>query len=213
MDLADLFVPVACDAQEADFPLDILPGKSTRGDVYLVKQWTLLSSVVCSNERVVPSEDIPVIWVRCIATREEALQSAPKCLLAAACGRNVMVYDEDSPGVLTGRLLALLATAQRRMHSELELGGRITDVFYDTQAAFEESFLKTATSLRMTLHGVDMAPHQDYFLQSLGGTFPSGTSQIILAVARGVDAFVMPFHGDKYGCAVLDNKHVLLGAY
>lgn len=183
-------------------------------------------------------------------------------LLAASVDRNIVVYDSDATGGLfTKRLVSLMKTVMRRNgggNSASNNRGLLTDLYVSPESMEDirswgidqldevtrrEVYTSADGTLNrvfsVNLHDLDeLGEGQEYQLYygaaGLGGTMPSGKSEIVVGLdLRKRDSFIMPvreqvqifeddtlhrqkragFYGwAEQGFAVLDNRRVLLGA-
>jgi hypothetical protein len=218
MELSDLFTRIDCNSieQPVEFPLDILSNTEDSGLPYAVKKGVLFTSIEFDAEPLQIEDDCCVV-IPLVLTESEAVKYAPDCILAAALDRNVIVYDDEHPGELGTRLLSLLRTTYRhnlpKSLTPTVAADRITDIFYDKNHKYTESFGKLASVMKIRLHPIDMSDNNKYYLDTLGGTFPSHTNNLVIAVSKSADNFVMPYKGKQWGCGILNNRKVLLGAY
>lgn len=181
-------------------------------------------------------------------------------LISAAADRNIVVYDDDANnGQFTKRLVSLMRSVVARNaggNSASMRKGRLTDIYtsvegvedirnwnadqVDEVTRREIYLMEDGTTLRIfgvTIHelyelGVDQE-YQEFFDNTLGGSLPSGDTEILVGLDNQNSHFIMPVreeltvHPDpallraqkqgyfgwmEMGFGVLDNRNVVLGS-
>lgn len=219
MELSDLFRKIDCNGIQGpiEFALDLFGAVPHSNIPCAVKKIQLFTSTEFDVESLSVQDDSYVV-IPLELSKEEAIKYASRCILAAAVDRNLVVYDEKCLGELSNLLLSLLRITYRSNIAKsiiptLELTDNITDIFYDKQDKYTEDFGKLASVMKIKLHPIDMSDNINYYLNTLHGTLPPYTSKLVIAVNGNVDNFVMPYRDNHWGCGLLDNKKVILGAY
>jgi hypothetical protein len=117
-----------------------------------------------------------------------------KELVFKAYDANIVVYDCDSLGKMTFRLIALIKTVMRNNY------GKVTDIYMSEVAKADLVDALTNTKLdativndfaKMLLENVDVhdglgerAKFQTYFVDELGATLPNHSKEIIIALCK-----------------------------
>jgi hypothetical protein len=212
-----------------------IPQKSISGDYVMVPTYEIGASIDWPVKYALNARwDVPA---RALQVLESAFvykmnRDGWRTILAAAKGRNIVVYDDQAAsGLFSKRLVSLGEISMRRNaggNSTSLNRGQLTDLYMSPEshadvlswdltqapdALRQQIYMNWSNSGivrigRVNLHDLDELgvnqEFQTYFTGTLGGAFPTDKVELLVGLdLTNRDAFVMPMRGD--GVQIVDD--------